>query len=264
MLPRGLSVQQRERLQNGRGRDVGRVLLELLERRGGRAVGQIRDRTHHGKRHAAHARRLRDRAALHLRRHGGRERAADGGLCRRAGDELVARGDQAAVHPLRADRIAGRPRQQGGQCRVGREHRRRAGVAHAHAAAHEADGRGVKIVLHQPVSHHDVADGEAACQPACDAGVDDRVGREPVDEYLCAARRADLADAAPDEHDLPRAQAARVKDQPLHGLPCGLGERRDERSELRIHGADDANPVVRHGDIPFRRRGRGRAGFCPP
>ena len=33
MLPRGLSVQQRERLQNGRGRRIGRVLLELLERR---------------------------------------------------------------------------------------------------------------------------------------------------------------------------------------------------------------------------------------
>ena len=44
----------------------------------------------------------------------------------------------------------------------------------------------------------------------------------------------------------------------------GLRERRDERGELRIHGADDADPVIRHGDIPFRRRGRGRAGFCPP
>ena len=99
-------------------------------------------------------------------------------------------------------------------------------------------------MLHQPVSHHDVADGEAACQPACDAGVDDRAGREPVDEHLRAARRADFADAAPDEHDLPRAQAARAKDQPLYGLLRGLRERRDERGELRIHGADHADPAI--------------------
>ena len=168
------------------------------------------------------------------------------------------------MHPLRADRIAGRLRQQGRQRRIGREHRWRAGVAHAHAAAHEADGRGVKIMLHQPVSHHDVTDGEAASQSARDAGVDDRAGCEPVDEHLRAACRADLADAAPDEHDLPRAQTARVKNQPLHSLLCGLRKRRYERGKLRIHGADHADPAVRHGDNSFRRHGRGRAVFRPP
>ena len=76
--------------------------------------------------------------------------------------------------------------------------------------------------------------------------------------------RADFADAAPDEHDLPRAQTARVKGQPLHGLPCGLRERRDERGKLGIHGADHADPAIRHGNHSFRKRGRGRAVFCPP
>ena len=50
----------------------------------------------------------------------------------------------------------------------------------------------------------------------------------------------------------------------LHGLLRGLRERRDEGGELRIHGADDADPVIRHGDLSFRKRDRGRAGFCPP
>lgn len=35
------SVQQRERLQDGRGRNVGRMLLKLLERCSGRAIGEI-------------------------------------------------------------------------------------------------------------------------------------------------------------------------------------------------------------------------------
>ena len=58
--------------------------------------------------------------------------------------------------------------------------------------------------------------------------------------------------------------SARVKGQPLHGLPCGLRKRHDERGELRIHGADHADPAIRHGDLSFRKRGRGRAVFCPP
>ena len=67
-------------------------------------------------------------------------------------------------------------------------------------------------VLLKDVDGNDVlADGEAASQSACDAGVDDRAGCEPVDEHLRAACRADLADAAPDEHDLPAPARSPVR-----------------------------------------------------
>ena len=107
-----------------------------------------------------------------------------------------------------------------------------------------AEGRNVKIMLQNAGRNDHVADGKPRRKPACNAGVDDGGGGEAVDQKLCAARSVDLADPGLDQNDGAAVQRAGREGQAVKRLLLFFRHGCEQRFQLRVHGADNADQAV--------------------
>ena len=104
--------------------------------------------------------------------------------------------------------------------------------------------RGIDVVLHERVGHHQVAHAHAFRQSARRAGEDDAVDTETLDQRRRRGGRGHLADARQHRHHLVPVPVADPEVAAGHALALLVGQARQHGRQLLLHRRDNAGATV--------------------